>query len=67
MVNARRELLFRVGNKKSQEPHHFLHRAVRVIKKCSFLMYCEFVRELLAGPRRFLADPRHAVLFDRHL
>src|SRR5208337_4849609 len=48
------------------EAHHFLHRAVRVIEKGASLMHREFVDERSSGRHGFLADPGHAVLFDRN-
>src|SRR5438876_1121632 len=53
-------------NENSDKAHHFLHGAVRVIEERSFLMHRKFVREGFSRCRRFLADPRHAVLLDWH-
>src|SRR5882724_11282676 len=67
VVYARRRLFLRMRDEKSEQPHHFLHRAVRVIEKGSFLMHRKFVRKFFSRRGRFLANPRHAVLFDRDL
>src|SRR6516164_2624092 len=54
-------------NEHSDQPDHFLHGAVRMIEKRSFLMHGELVGISCTWRHRFLADPRHAILFDGNL
>src|SRR5271170_2192052 len=64
MIRAGLVAPFWMGHKKSNHPHHFLHGAMRVIEKRSLLMHGKFVNIFFSRRDRFLANPRHAVLFD---
>ena len=64
MIDAWRVTLLRVRNEHSDHANHFLHRAVRVIEKSSFLVNGKFIPVGFAGRDWLLADVRYAVLFD---
>src|SRR5215470_61260 len=66
MIHSRRKLFLRMRDEKSDEPHHFLHCAVRVIEECSFLVNRKLVRKFPPGRGGFLADPWNTVLLDGH-
>src|SRR4029077_19458731 len=55
---------FGMRDEKSDLADHFLHGAVRVVEKGSFLMHGEFVNVFFAGCDRLLTDVRDAVLLD---
>ena len=53
-----------MGDEHADQANHFLHGAVRVIEKSSFLMNREFVGKSFAWCDGFLADVGHAILLD---
>jgi hypothetical protein len=64
VIGVRPVGFIRMGDQKSDLPHHFLHGAVRVIEKRAFLMHGKLVDVPVSRCHGLLADPGHAVLLD---